>query len=85
MDKGKKGKNKMELKTKEMLLNIGKPRLANMNSIYAFTKEDIKGLRQRDEEMLNDYDNWRNHENRQLLISIVNEWCETFRCYSLHY
>lgn len=72
-----------ELKT--LFNNMGKPNIANLKSIYDMDKSDVRELRARDNEMLNDYDNWENHEHRQLLINVINEWCETFRCYSLHY
>lgn len=75
----------MTIKQRDLFNNIGKPRIAQLESIYDLTKEDIKALKQRDLDMLSDYDNWEHHKDRQLLIDIINEWCETYRCYSLHY
>lgn len=70
---------------RDMLNSIGKPRLASMNSIYDFAKEDIKELKNLDRTFLKEYDNWKNHKHRQMLIELVNNWCEMFRCYLLHY
>lgn len=75
----------MTTKQRDLFNNIGKPGLAQLESIYDLTKQNIKELKQRDFEMLKEYDNWEQHDDRKLLISIVNEWCETCRCYSLHY
>lgn len=75
----------MTTQEKDLFNNIGKPQFTALNSIYDLTKNDIKELRARDEEMLKQYHNWENHEDRQLLIAIINEWCEAYRCYTLHY
>lgn len=73
----------MNVRERDLLNNIGRPDLADCLDILDFKKEDIKFLKEKDQEFLDKYEDWQKCEDRKILVAIVNEWCSVFRCQSL--
>ena len=69
----------MDVKIRDMFNNIGKPQYACLDTIYDLNKRDIRELMAYDGELCERYVNWKHHNDRKLLLYIIQEWKEVFR------
>ena len=74
------------LEIKDALNNIGMPHLAEKvkSSFYDLSKQDVKEL----VEQIKSFDDyykqgWKESETKQTLVSLIDNYINTFRCYSL--